>query len=192
MKHAPLRYALAIAVLTACQYSYGQDAEQSGLPKDVKQSMEYIVGNWSMEGTLAGEEVRGRMSVRWAPGGEYALLFNWTMIPADGNRESVQRGTMVGGYDPLAKEIVEHGFDADGNLFTNRYPIAKDMKDNVPIPGKRVDVRDGKKTEGDITLIRKGPKEFSFTVTTEGSEATKIVFRKLELRRRQKVEPDDK
>jgi hypothetical protein len=162
--------ALAVVGFVSCTVALGQDT--AAKPKSLAE--DYMVGNWTAEGTVDGKAVTGSMRVQPAAGGT-CLIYNWSY---GSSQDNMVRGTSVGGRDPKSPDFFEYGFESDGSHFIQRYP-AESFPDTGTGYGERTATIDGKPYKGKITVDRKGRGEFLFTVASEQGEDVKFTFRRV-------------
>ena len=162
---------LAVVGIVSCAVALGQDT--AAKPKSF--ANDYMVGNWSVEGTFSGKVTKGTMRVRPAAKGA-CLIYNWSLGSSQDNMEP---GLGVACRDPETGEIVEYGFESDGTQFIQRYP-AESFPDTGVGYGVRTVTIKGKPYNGKITVDRKGRGEFLFTVASEQGEDVKCVFRRVQ------------
>ncbi|MHB0959069.1 MAG: hypothetical protein ACYC0X_27330 [Pirellulaceae bacterium] len=163
--------ALAVVGFMSGTVAWCQDSTTT--PKSF--ANDYMVGNWTVEGTFSGTVTKGTMRVRPAAKG-LCLLYNWTV---GSSQDDMDRGLGVACRDPETGEIVEYGFESDGTQFIQRYP-AESFPDTGVGYGMRTGTIKGKPYKGKITVDRKGRDEFVFTVASEQGEDVKCVFRRVQ------------
>ena len=89
--------AVVVGVTTICSAQEAKPAKPKSLAED------YIIGTWTMDGTIGDKKVKGQMRARTGAG-DTCVIFNWTTrIPG---REPL-RASAIGGVDPKTKEWVE-------------------------------------------------------------------------------------
>ena len=88
-------------------------AQQDGVPKDVRDNWEALVGDWTVHENAENGEQLATWSVRWGEG-KNCLIMTWR--DARG-----MIGTGITGWDRATDEIVEFGFGPSGTCMTIRY-----------------------------------------------------------------------
>ncbi len=167
-----------IAVLFLFGVSYGGEPQQGGVPNDVVEQLEYMVGTWNVTGNLSDEEFTGTASYRWTASRgkrKCCLTTNW-MIKRGGEPHP---GTSLIGWNAAKKCLVECGFNAAGGCSMMIYTIksAKEWR------GEFAEVHDGEEIKGKGVLIKKGPTEFVYEGETTTGETGRLVFKKVDKKR---------
>jgi len=172
LSHASFRLAILLTVgFVVRTIAVGQDS--AAKPKALAD--EYIVGNWSVEGTVSGKATKGTMHVRPAAGGT-CLLYNWSY---ESTPDKTVRGLAVGAPDPKTTDFVEYCFESDGSHFISRFAAGASTDTGVGY-GEQTGTYRGKPYRGKITVDRKGRDEFLFTVASEQGEDVKFIFRRVQ------------
>ncbi|MGI6414824.1 MAG: hypothetical protein ACOX1P_04080 [Thermoguttaceae bacterium] len=108
------------AFLIAASALLGQtEAKQTALPDRIAKELGFFVGEWVVEGDLAGKALTGRWSARWARQ-RHCLLISSLLI-LDGERVS---SNGISGWDAGKKELVTVQFFSNGVLEDTRYQLA--------------------------------------------------------------------
>lgn len=132
-------------------------ADQVGAsPREkVQAAMEYLVGDWEVEGTDADKPLKAKGSVRWASA-KNCLIGTF--------KGDTENATGISGRDPSTNDFVETLYLADGTRIENRYShFSEKVWEGTSIaqlPSGEVDkapIRLEKNTEG-FTFIKKGVK----------------------------------
>ena len=154
-----------------CTVALGQDTATNpdSLAKD------YVVGNWTAEGTVDGKAVTGSMRVRPAAGG-MCLIYNWSY---GSSQDNMVRGLAVGGRDPKTTDFFEYTFESNGSHFISRYP-GEAFPDTSVGYGERTGTVHGKPYKGKITVDRKGRDHFVYTVVSEQGVDEEFTFRRIQ------------
>ncbi len=155
---------IAGAAVLATTLLHGMETQ--GIPDQVRKGSDYLVGNWIGEGTAEDQPATMRLSVRWARG-EQHQVYEWSISQRGG--ETVY-GNAVGGLDRGRNQWVEQMMESDGSHWTNRWdPVAGDSVEEVEFHGEQTIRHDGKEIQAKLTVQRKGPDEWHYTVAgTEG------------------------
>jgi len=143
-------------VIVAMSAAVGQ-AQEVRVPKEVLQELDYLVGEWTMDGQVGAEKCTADYSILWSPG-RHCLVYHcvWT------SDEGKSAGTSIIGWDIATREIIDFCIDSWGGHGTLRYKVqSPTLWKGV---ASRVD-EDGKPGKGQISLEKKGPKAFLWKET---------------------------
>jgi hypothetical protein len=116
------------------------------------------------------------MTVKPGAGGQ-CNVFSWT-IRLSG--ETIH-GNAVGGLDTEKNKFAEYVFESDGSHYVSHYEVSS-VEDVGIIHGQRTGIVKGKPFTGKITVDRKGPNHFVYTVTSNDGDDLTLDFRKQEKR----------
>jgi hypothetical protein len=138
--------------------------ESQGVPQDVLALWKYSIGDWDVEGRVGSTPVEGSASFEWAEGRHcYTGRQVWNVGE---NRRSVHL-TIIGGWDAVAQQTVEQGFDSSGSAATVHYRPSAESANVIEgtIDGSE---SSGERWSGNIKVERNGPAEFHVTTTVDG------------------------
>ena len=93
--------AFSAFVISAAALLGQTEAKQSAMPSDVAEELEFFVGQWTVEGTLAGQALKGRWSSRWSHH-KHCLLISSTLTL--GGERVYANG--VSGWDAGKQQLV--------------------------------------------------------------------------------------
>lgn len=163
-----------VAVLPLLGVSYGGEQQQGGVPADIVEQLEYLVGTWKVTGHLSDEEFTGTVSYRWAGGRgkrKCCLATNWRIKRGD----EANPGISLIGWNTAKKRLVECGFNAAGGCSMMIYTI----KSPTEWRGEFSEVHAGQEIKGKGVLVKKGPTEFVYEGETTTGETGRLVFQKV-------------
>ena len=175
-RYVGLAVLLTLAVSSSLGASEAKPSEQTAVPKEVHDTMDYLAGFWKIEGTADGVETEGTMSARWSMG-NHCQVYNGRMWPK-GDRQSSRFATVICGYDAEKDQAVETAYWSDGSHSIIRYNMSPRVVDKGTITGERVGTVDGEKVVGKVVCERKGPDEFLWTVTEDDGTKTELSFQR--------------
>ncbi|MGE3776942.1 MAG: hypothetical protein AB7F89_07155 [Pirellulaceae bacterium] len=106
---------IATSVLFALFVLVMSQADAQEMPSHVLETLNRVVGKWTMERVVAGKKSSSVFELEWAIP-ETVLLFKWRGTDALTGHESSSMGVL--GWDPIKQLVVEHeigsgGFTAD-------------------------------------------------------------------------------
>ncbi|MGI6414809.1 MAG: hypothetical protein ACOX1P_04005 [Thermoguttaceae bacterium] len=154
-------------------------AQPPGIPKEVLAELEYRVGKWESNLLMDGKEQSSafRELTEWGPGGQYCLRIYQTGV----ENGITRHGFGIVGWDPRAKQLVEHWHVSDGVYVSYRHRIDKEK--NAWVGTVRYADTEGKTTEGTSVLQKKSNDEWEWKATwvEGGKERTRgCVSRRVE------------
>ena len=103
------------AFLLAASMVVGQ--AEPKVPEDFQAAMQYLVGEWIVEGNINGEGFTLTMTYSWAPG-KHCLILTATNDNENALRNS---GTGIIGRDPSTNELVETAYLHSGVRLEHRF-----------------------------------------------------------------------
>ncbi len=134
------------------------------IPEEARKSIGYYVGDWV--GTMEEGNVRSatKFSCRWAPGGQCTVT-NFEIAGPEG----IVKATILSGWDPRRKQVVDHAHGTDGSFGIDRWTIKSENLEEGP---SRMISADGKVRTGTCRIEKAGPDEYTFSVLniTEGDK----------------------
>ncbi len=126
-------------------------ADQEGIPKEALEAMQYMVGDWEVDGHENNQRMTGSVTYRWVPG-KHCLT--WDMVLTD--PKGTYLGSAIVAWDPARRQLVERDFWPRGSWNTYCYTIGTDQW-----TGEAVQVgADGAVSKGKISQENRGPNEF--------------------------------
>ena len=149
---------LSTALLLAASMVVGQ--AEPKMPEDVQAAMQYLVGEWTVEGNINGESFTLSMSYCWAPG-KHCLILTATNDSENALRNS---GTGIIGRDPSTNELVETTYLHSGVRLEHRFSHI-----SVAVWEGTGSVQNPSGTTTNSTLrLEKATDEYSLTSKAEG------------------------
>lgn len=145
--------ALCAIVITASAILGQPDAKQSALPDNIVKELNYYVGEWTVEGNLAGKPLKGRWSSRWA--NQKQCLLVTSSLNLDGEQVHANG---VSGWDAGRQEIVTMAFFSNGVLEDIRYKVASPGV----LKGVYTVSAEGEPFKADVEVRTKQPNEWTF------------------------------
>ncbi len=93
----------AVAAMFVCGFAFGQEnvEENSILPSDVVDELQYFVGEWTAEGEAARGAIEGNWIAKWAPGGQCLVLDYRGSLGGEAFRSDA-----LWGWDSANKELL--------------------------------------------------------------------------------------
>ena len=176
------RFGFVIAVLAisaACLPQTALAQEASGIPDEIVQQLDSLVGTWEVEGKIGDKKQSGEFTLRWArtEDKKKICLSGRFLFVVDGEET---RGVTLIGWNAAKQCIEDRGFDADGGNGVLYWKI-----DSPTLwKGESVDVSDGKTKTGKVYLVRKSDSEFVFEAEYENGDVARSVLRKVKRERK--------
>ena len=139
--------------VVSCLSGLVQADDHAKLPDNIRQEMQFLVGDWGLIANENGTPHPGRASVRWANRGTVLLMTF---------RSDIHSATGISSWDPATNEIVENWFGFATGRVENRYRIhsKSEWKGTV----KRSEL-DGTTTNGTNRVEKNGPDSFRYSET---------------------------
>lgn len=149
-------------------------AEQpSGIPAEVLDEFKYFLGSWKAKGIVDGKPSSGWYKCRMAVSEDGAPCgLRGRFYYKDG--DEVHSGENLIGWDSEKQCILDVGFNASGGFGTIEWTRTSPKR----MEGKTTSVRDGKKTTGELVLVKKSPTELVI-VSAGGDQKLRRVFTKV-------------
>jgi hypothetical protein len=143
------------APVDSLEYRCTRQTPQRDMPEVAQAAMDYYVGQWTgqwKQGELGGTF---RMIIQWVPGND-CTINNYEMTTPDG----VIRGTLLSGWDPEKKQIVDTAYESNGWAFEDRWdvPAGSVLEGSSRSLGPA-----GKVQVGKCRIDKTGPNEFTYT-----------------------------
>jgi len=147
-----MSFVAAFAVLGGNTY-----AQQSGaMPDNIAKEFAFFVGDWTVEGDLAGKTLKGRWCAQWAPETQCLLVRSHYVV--DGEQVS---SNGISGWDAGKEEVVTVQYFSNGVLEDIRYKLVS--------PGVLKGVYSlssgGESQKVDCDVRKKEPNEWTFKST---------------------------
>ncbi len=160
------------ALLVAASVVFGQaEAKKPVLPEKIAQQLQFFVGEWNVEGEVAGAALKGRWSTRWSPK-KHCLVINYPLSIDD---QQIQ-GNGVFGWDTETEELMTFMFYSNGVLEICRYKL---VSPGV-LKGTFAGSAQGKPYKAECELRTNGADEWTFTTKRNivgGKEEKELLVR---------------
>lgn len=173
---------VVMAFATACLHKAAPAAEAGGIPDEIVNELDRLVGTWKAEGKIGDKQQSGEFTLRWerTDEKEKICLFGRFLFVVDGQET---RGVTLIGWNAGKQCIEDRGFDANGGNGVLYWKI-----DSPTLwKGESIDVTDGKTVTGKVYLVRKSDSEFVFEAEDDNGDVTRSVMRKVKRERKKKA-----
>ena len=171
-----------LAVLTASCIGTSAFAQKgTGIPGEIVQELNWIVGTWKAEGKVGDDTQTGEFACRWATTKSklgVCLIGRFSYTTGDETRSGV---TLIG-WNAAKKCIEDRGFSDTGGNGTLYWFIESDTKWR----GEIIRVVDGETIKAKADLIKKGDSEIVLESESEDGEVSRVVYKKVQRKRKQK------
>jgi hypothetical protein len=173
---------IAAAVVVTGLHQVVVAQEAAGIPEEITQELNGLVGTWKSEGKVGGKEQTGEFTCRWArteDGKKVCLTGRFSYKTGD----EVRSGVTLIGWNAAKKCIEDRGFDANGGNSVLYWTV----KSPTQWDGEIVRVEDGQEVKLKAVLVKKRPSEIVMESESETGEASRWVFRKVKGARKKKA-----
>lgn len=148
------RMLIGLGLLMTLHPSIGIGQEVMKLPDEIRNQMNFVVGDWTFNAKENDKSTTGFYSARWASEGTCLKLTF---------RSDTHNSTGLGSWDPVSNELVETWTGPA----TGRLELRFSMKTESVWEGiSTVWGIDGKESKGKIRFEKTGPDSFRYTETT--------------------------
>lgn len=145
---------LSAVVLFGSTVSFAEEPPK--VPEDVVKTLQYYVGEWSVEATIGDKQLKGKANFR-TPRGKHCIVGSVSLGPKDEPFDF----SLVSGWDLSTGWLTEQGLGVDGGTYTLKWRKASETVDEGELVGT---LGDKKATETD-RLERKSDNEYVVTCT---------------------------
>lgn len=145
---------LSVAALVVASSMMVGQAEVK-VPEKILAQMEFLVGEWEVEGDHGGKAFKGTYSAKWSPNKHCLIL-------TIHDHRGISSG--IGGWDPSDNTYLEMWYVPDGTQIELR---SNGMKATGWDGTALLTDASGKKLKGTIRTSKNGNDEFTFTGDTE-------------------------
>ena len=169
---------LLIVVLSLSETAIFAD-DKPCIPDEIIKTMDSFVGAWKTEGKVGDEKQTGGITLRWSPtknGKKVCLVGQYSFTTGD----ETMTGTNIVGWNSAKKCIEDRGFnDLGGSGTLYWFPKSENL-----LKGEFVHFKDGEEVHAKADLVKKGDAEFVLESVTEDGEVSRIVYKKVERKRK--------
>jgi hypothetical protein len=100
-------------------------AAPAAIPDNLREEIEHLVGQWSVDLTQGDEKTTAIWSVEWAPG-KTCLIYTWQVTSSSSIEGPLPISTAVAGWDADKKQWTQLGFSSNGDHDVLRYKLTED------------------------------------------------------------------
>ena len=162
-------FSFVCLVVASVAWSWSAAAKPADIPEEAYQAMQYRVGKWESVGFVDGvkQSKPGKETTEWVSG-QYAIRIVGTF---EDEGKDIHASGLIG-WDPEAKQLIEHWYASDGSYATFRYTI--DLQKQNGTGTCRWVYSDGRKYEGESVVQVKSPDEWEWNanVMLDGKKRT--------------------